>query len=499
MNQEEAFVQAVLETPDDDAPRLIYADWLDDHGDPRGTFIRLQCEIARLPEEDPRREALAAQAKPLEEQLRAALRQKVRPGWARKIPAWLLREPCTFERGFIAGTTTAVGKFVKGAEALYSAVPLQHLRIRSLRFPSLEGLLKLPLLERLRTLDLSGNRVGNNGAAILAAAPGLRGLTALNLRDTKLRGEAGVSLGGSPHLANLTRLNLRGNSLYDKGVEGLARSEHLGGLTDLDLGWYNNVGPRGAAALAVSVHMARLVSLRLDFNRISERGAVSLADGGLPQLRSLDVSHNAIGDTAAAALLGSTALPGLHALDLARNGLTTAIWRVAPAAALRGRLHLNLSQNSFDVGGTMLDSALLASCVRLELRSCNLRDPEAAALAQSAGIAGLRSLGLGGNHITAVGLAALARSPHLGSLRTLSLPGCPLGPNGTEALLDSPLARQLTHLDLCYCQLAAIDAGRLAAAQGLEGLVELRLRGNPRLDAARARLAERFGSRLVLV
>ncbi len=38
MDSDEAFLQAIAETPDDDAPRLIYADWLDDHGqgDPAG-------------------------------------------------------------------------------------------------------------------------------------------------------------------------------------------------------------------------------------------------------------------------------------------------------------------------------------------------------------------------------------------------------------------------------------------------------------------------------
>ena len=29
----EAFTRAILETPEDDGPRLLYADWLDDHAD----------------------------------------------------------------------------------------------------------------------------------------------------------------------------------------------------------------------------------------------------------------------------------------------------------------------------------------------------------------------------------------------------------------------------------------------------------------------------------
>jgi uncharacterized protein (TIGR02996 family) len=41
-----AFLQDAKEHPEDDTPRLILADWLDEHGDPgRAEFIRLQCRI----------------------------------------------------------------------------------------------------------------------------------------------------------------------------------------------------------------------------------------------------------------------------------------------------------------------------------------------------------------------------------------------------------------------------------------------------------------------
>jgi uncharacterized protein (TIGR02996 family) len=48
MSDDTAFLHAVIEHPDDDGPRLVYADWLDEQGDPRGEFIRVQCELARL-------------------------------------------------------------------------------------------------------------------------------------------------------------------------------------------------------------------------------------------------------------------------------------------------------------------------------------------------------------------------------------------------------------------------------------------------------------------
>ena len=48
MSDPEPFIATIRAAPEDDAPRLIYADWLDDQGDAaRAEFIRVQCELAR--------------------------------------------------------------------------------------------------------------------------------------------------------------------------------------------------------------------------------------------------------------------------------------------------------------------------------------------------------------------------------------------------------------------------------------------------------------------
>jgi uncharacterized protein (TIGR02996 family) len=40
---EEAFIRAILDRPGEDTPRLVYADWLDDHGHPaRAAFLRTE-------------------------------------------------------------------------------------------------------------------------------------------------------------------------------------------------------------------------------------------------------------------------------------------------------------------------------------------------------------------------------------------------------------------------------------------------------------------------
>src|SRR4051812_10743016 len=54
MTNAAAFLQAIREEPDDDALRLVFADWLDDNGQPeQAELIRLQCRLARLGEDDP--------------------------------------------------------------------------------------------------------------------------------------------------------------------------------------------------------------------------------------------------------------------------------------------------------------------------------------------------------------------------------------------------------------------------------------------------------------
>src|SRR5688572_11118603 len=51
----DALLRAIVANPADDLPRLVYADWLDEHGDPaRAEFVRVQCGLARTDEADPR-------------------------------------------------------------------------------------------------------------------------------------------------------------------------------------------------------------------------------------------------------------------------------------------------------------------------------------------------------------------------------------------------------------------------------------------------------------
>src|SRR5258707_731391 len=91
MTHDDAFLQAIIDRPDDDAPRLIYADWLDERGDPRGEFIRVQCALAGMDEYDPRRWDLMARER--------ELLSRYAPEWLgatiATLPGW------RFRRGFL--------------------------------------------------------------------------------------------------------------------------------------------------------------------------------------------------------------------------------------------------------------------------------------------------------------------------------------------------------------------------------------------------------------
>ena len=54
MNKGETLLKAIIDAPDDDAPRFAYADWIKKHGDrDRAEFIRVQCALDKMPAQAP--------------------------------------------------------------------------------------------------------------------------------------------------------------------------------------------------------------------------------------------------------------------------------------------------------------------------------------------------------------------------------------------------------------------------------------------------------------
>jgi len=69
VDERRALMAAIIANPEEDTPRLVFADWLDEYGDEhdraRAEFIRLQIEAARLPKSDKKRKKLEDAARKL--------------------------------------------------------------------------------------------------------------------------------------------------------------------------------------------------------------------------------------------------------------------------------------------------------------------------------------------------------------------------------------------------------------------------------------------------
>jgi uncharacterized protein (TIGR02996 family) len=46
MTDDEAFIRAILDSPGDEGPRLVYADWLEERGDSRSAYVRAEMDWA---------------------------------------------------------------------------------------------------------------------------------------------------------------------------------------------------------------------------------------------------------------------------------------------------------------------------------------------------------------------------------------------------------------------------------------------------------------------
>jgi uncharacterized protein (TIGR02996 family) len=328
----DGLLQDILDNPDDDGPRLVYADWLEEHGDPdRAAFIRIQIEAARLQLEKALRPSLHERGRELLERHRGE--------WLRDVPP-PLRKDFAFERGFVGWLYCSALEFLRGAERLFRRNPVRSVRLKYAT-RRLAELAACPYLARLSRINFyaAGNRIDGAGASAFFASPYLGGLARLELNGSEIGPRGAAALAACRHLAGLRHLDLTYNRLGDAGAAALAASPYLGNLEHLTL-FGNFIGDAGAAALANSPHLNRLDFLNLIANQVGPAGVEALAAAtGLPALTRLRLAYNPVGDRGAAALLASprlgplsTRLRRLRELDLRGANVSA-----AAAAALRPR------------------------------------------------------------------------------------------------------------------------------------------------------------------
>jgi uncharacterized protein (TIGR02996 family) len=364
-----AFLSDICEHPDDDTPRLVYADWLDDNGDSdRAEFIRGQIELLRLDRDDPRFADLAARMRELEEN-NGKLWKRDLPRWAHlpyedRVAALTARPryfpSSQFHRGFATVVECDVANLLRSGEKLFARAPIQGLHIPD-PTTDLEGLARLHLLARLNALDLRQTNLDDEATRTLARSPHLGNLHTLLLGLNTI-GAAGIAaLGKNRGLAGLRWLDLPGNRFGTLGARALARLSNLPRLERLTIS-HNDMGDAGLAALARSPLLDPVRKLDLGDNGLGFRGMTALAGSDhLRALTHLSLAFNAIDADGARALAGSTVLTELVDLDLRRNllgseGLRAIVW---------GRLGPLCSLDLFECGIDASGAAVLADCSRL--------------------------------------------------------------------------------------------------------------------------------------
>ncbi|QEL13151.1 TIGR02996 domain-containing protein [Limnoglobus roseus] len=260
MTEREALYAAVRAEPEADAPRLVYADWLEEHprGDAdtaRATFIRLEIEAENLPADSPDRGRVELAA--------AKLFNHFGEAWNHELPTWdeWYDSTLVYRRGFPDELRTVFRKLVYSGGKLFEEAPIRALSVRTGRgqlLPWRDTLLQsvggqLPNLSRLRSLWV-GPGLGLNGTG-----DGVR-------RTFQMAATY-------PSLENLERLSFAGNGVDDDSVLLLDRSLRdavfLGPLEELDLS-DNNIRAAGATTLSVVPSLSRVRRLILSGNPLTD-------------------------------------------------------------------------------------------------------------------------------------------------------------------------------------------------------------------------------------
>jgi uncharacterized protein (TIGR02996 family) len=241
-----AFLRAIAAAPDDDTPRLVFADWLDENGNPpRAEFIRVEIELTRTPPGDPRRGPLFER--------RAALYRTHADRWFAlfqgKATAWAT------ERGFVTAVTAGPVEFLKHAGDWFGTQPVTRLKLSGVwsgygadRACHAREVFTSPHLAPLTHLDLEFAGVNSAGVYWLAHNAGLVNLRELVLRQNVVTDDGAATLAGMAGLAGLESLDLAMNRLTDAGARHLIASPRLTNLRELRI-TKNRISPRAWRAL----------------------------------------------------------------------------------------------------------------------------------------------------------------------------------------------------------------------------------------------------------
>jgi uncharacterized protein (TIGR02996 family) len=282
---EEGLLADIRDHPEEDAPRLIYADWLEEHGQPlRAELIRVQVERDR-PKAAPDRERLDRRSRAILQEQEGEWTASLRP----LVLSW------SYRRGLVDEVEVEAGRLAEQGEELLRLAPTAAWRVHVNGWEDVRALVRCKALSRVRRLALLGERIGGGGARILAESPHVAGLRSLSLAGQSLGQPGAQALAGSRYFTQLEELNLTACNLVRSAVTLLAQSPNLPRLRRLVLA-DNPLGDADVRALAASPYLKELRELDLSRTAITTEAAEALAGSPLlARLRWLNLSACPVG------------------------------------------------------------------------------------------------------------------------------------------------------------------------------------------------------------
>ena len=494
---ESALLAAILASPDDDLPRLVYADWCDENGQPeRAEFIRTEIEMARLTSDAEGEFAFVDQAMfPRLERRAQELWNNHNEKWYPKLVGF--RDSCYTRRGFPHEFWLNVKQFRERGEKIFRLAPTLHavmLEDAQLATVSLARCLTLGRVQRLQPYFRTAEPA-TTAAVALFQSKHLRGLRDLSLRLGKIGPEGMSAVADCPSLTGLEELDLHAQFAGDQPAIRIIQQERFRTLRAFcaDL---NQLTDEFATALANAIHLIRLQSLQLSTNQLTATGLARLCTAQhLRGLERLDLSSNPLGPAAAGHLASATFGGNLRRLDLRKCALGkegTARLFVARFPQLR---ELVVTENEVSIAGVraLARNDGLSSLTKLVLQKCRLSPIAVAALANLSNLPGLRALHLGRQPFSDAAVRTMLGGPLVKSLDTLSLWETQITDDGAKAIAAAALPN-LRALAISSKSLTEAGVTALITSKTLSGLRVLNY-GDLRLsDNGRAMMNERFGT-----
>jgi uncharacterized protein (TIGR02996 family) len=283
---EDELLTAVLASPDEIGPRMVYADWLMTRGDLLGEFIVTQWGLRDPALSEARRQALR------EREL--WLLEECGTEWLEVLGLWA--GEAQFEGGLVEGVRLSSDRLLEVASVLATRMPVRSIEvvghIEALP-PVLRALARFPHLTSLKLVAMD---LREEDLPTLTSWPPFARLHSLAIMGIVYNRRLSEHLTSSPALAGLRSLALSACQLDVNDAHAIAVSRHLTGLRSLDLA-HNHLGDASMLLLAATPYLAGLCSLELDWNGLTDEGARALAASPfLSSLTSLSIlSGNHIG------------------------------------------------------------------------------------------------------------------------------------------------------------------------------------------------------------